>query len=82
MLLALRPCEDLGDVVQAADEAGAEVESLGPERLAPRLTTLDGVEPGAQNVVDGFLERGLALALLALEPHRDVVVEAEGRSHT
>ena len=71
--------DQLGDVVEIEARAGIELAGADHER-PDRLRPLAGVQPQAQEVVDGLLER-LATALhLGLELGGDVFFEGQGFS--
>jgi hypothetical protein len=52
MALALGARQHLLNIVEASDEAWAQIESSRPEGLPPALRDLDGVETGAQHIVE------------------------------
>jgi hypothetical protein len=75
MVVAFDPREKLLDVVQAADEALPKVKAFGPKAPGPSCRFVEGIEPGAQRIVDNRLERLPALLHLTLEPHRHIIIQ-------
>lgn len=81
MVVAFDPRENLFDVVEAADEALAEVKAFGPKAPGPSWRFVQGIEPDAQRIVDNGLERLPALPHLTLQPRRNIIVQRQCRSH-
>lgn len=82
MVLALGAGQHLLDVIEAADETGAQIEAFRSKliRAAPRPS--ERVKTCPKNVVDDRLERHPPLAPLAFESHGHVIIEGQRRSHT
>ena len=81
MSLTLRARENLGDVVEAADQAGTQVEALRSEPAARRTRLSGRFQTGPEQVVHDDLEGLPALADDLVQPRRDVLVERERGSH-
>jgi len=78
---ALGPGEHFFHVVEAADQARAQIEALGAEAGVRPWPTSRRVEAGPEKRIHGVTERGAASPLLSLQADGDVVVEGESRAH-
>src|SRR6266542_2913143 len=67
VIFALRPGQHLFDIVEAADQAGTEVNCASLEALSRRSPILERIEACPQHVVDDLLEWCPAPALLAFD---------------
>ena len=81
MILALDAREHFFNVVEAADQARSAVEASGLERFARWARSVCGVKARAQDIVHKRFERDAPFSPLALQPHRNVVIERQRGTH-
>ena len=81
MVVAFGAREDLFDVVETADQAGAEGKAGGAEGTTGRLTTLQGIEPCPKDVVHDVLEGRLPSSLFTFESDRHVFLQCQCGAH-
>lgn len=81
MVFALGARQHFLDVVETADQGGAEIEAGRLESLSALLGNLQGIQTSAKNLVDQRLEAHSALPLLPFQSDGHVVVQGNGRSH-
>jgi len=83
VVFALHTREDIGDVVQASDQTGPEVEARSTVgRLRRGLLLLERSQPGAERLVHHDFERATPLPHGFPQCRRDIILERQGRTHT
>jgi hypothetical protein len=71
--------EDIGDVVQASDQTGPEIEAFGTVgRLRRGLLLIERREPGAEGLVHHDFERTTPLPHGFPQRRRNIILEREG----
>jgi hypothetical protein len=81
MVVAFDSGEHLFDVIEAPDEAVAEIEAFCPETAGAGGRFVERFETRAKRIVNGGFQRPSAPLHETLEPRRDIIIQCQRRSH-